>query len=192
MIPFAHTDLDVKKSLIGRARQYFAEINDGEASLEKQLSAALLYMNIADYLAEYVLLSLAEMSRIAMEKYYLGIVTIKNDRTDKLNLERSMEGLKKFDFPQKDSMMTVLGHIKKARNEIAHKMLKTDRDKLEDIDQAARDLEKYTEELITITDSINAGMPPTNLIDKLEEHLKEDPSLEEFIEDEKKPKKKGK
>lgn len=171
MIPFAHKDLEVKVALILKARSFFNEMNNDEGSLEKELAAALLYMNVADYIAEYILLSLIEMSKIAIDKFYLGIVTITPPKEDgKFNLDSSMRRLKFYDFPQKNAMMTELGKIKKARNEIAHTMLKIDANDLVKIDEAVRVLQEHTEKLIDIADSINLGMPPQTLLDKIQQN----------------------
>ncbi|NTW61116.1 hypothetical protein HGB24_00275 [Candidatus Saccharibacteria bacterium] len=172
--PFAHDELVIKQHLIGQARTFYQEMKKNESgSLDKELAAALLFMNVADYLAEYVVTGLTEMTKIAVNKYYLGIVTVTPKQRDSFNIGNSIHVLDGYDFPQKTELMKELKEINTARKKIAHEMLKTRSDKLQEIDYSVHSLVDHTEKLIIIVDDITPGMPPANLIDKFSENSKE-------------------
>ena len=163
--PFAHEELPLKQHFIDLAREF----NNKSHTLENELAAALLYMNVADYLAEYLVIGLSEMSKEAMNRYYLGMVSIIPQQRDSFNIGNAIYALKGFDFPKKTDIMQELNSINTARKKIAHQILKTKSASLPEIDEAVKELIDHTEALVVLVDDITPGMPPTNLLQKLQE-----------------------
>jgi hypothetical protein len=184
-MPFAHEDLELKQHFLNLAREFKSK----EDSLEHELACALLYMNLADYLAEYLVVGLTDMSKEAMGKNYLGMVTLRSPKRDSFNIGDSMKHLERFDFPRKADVLEELNKINSARKKIAHQILKTSRLELEDIDKAVHELAVHTEELVIIVDEISVGLPPTNLLDRFMASLPEqsdaDPEIQDILKNNK-------
>ena len=155
----------MKQNMVALARQFQHDIATTD-SPEKELAAALLYMNLADYLAEFLVLGLDGLTQEALGKYYLGVIKTSPQR-ERLNLERSITALKQYQFPQREAVLKELQAIKKARNELAHRMFKTSPDQMAKMDQAEAELVAHTEQLVNIVDEISSGLPPRNLLEKL-------------------------
>lgn len=164
--PFNHDELPLKQQFVELARAFHDKSNK---SVENQLASALLYMNLADYLAEHLVLGLHEMSSEAMDKYYLGIVSVLPQQKDSFSIGNSIYALKGYDFPKKEKIMLELEAVNKARKKIAHEIIKTKSDELPEVDKAYNSLVEHTEKLVVLVDSIYVGMPPQNLIEKLQE-----------------------
>jgi hypothetical protein len=161
---FSHENIELKQQLLQLARDSYAKTD----SVENELAAALLYMNLADYLAEYLVFSLQELAKEAMSKYYLGIVTMKPAKIDAgFNIRHSLKQIKLFSFPQREEILFELSEINKARNKIAHEMFKVEGERVAEIDEAVKTLVLHTEELVNIVDEISVGLPPANLQDKM-------------------------
>lgn len=165
--PFFHEELEVKQTLINLARKFHRESREEEGSLERELAAALLYMNLADYLAEYLVTGLDLLSKESLGKYYLGVISFAPSRP-KMTLEKSIRILEQYEFPQKPQALIILKAIKDARNKLAHEMFKTQAQELAKYDEAEHKLVVETERLISIIDEISSGLPPRNLLEKLE------------------------
>lgn len=166
--PFAHTELELKQHFIKLARDFHAK----SSTIENELSAGLIYMNVADYLAEYLVVGLGQMAEEAMNKYYLGVVSVKPLQLGNFNIGDSMKRLKEYDFPKKAEIIEELGKINKARKQLAHQILKTDSTKLDVIDKAVQEMAIHTEKLVELVDALSLGMPPKNLIEKIDEDNK--------------------
>jgi hypothetical protein len=180
-VPFTHEDLDLKKKFLDLANNYqtkaleYSDKEDGELSLAYALASALLYMNTADYLAEYLVKNISTMLLEATNHYYFGAVAIKPQKFTKHSIGRSITELKKYEFARKNDVIEKLTEINTARNRIAHQILKTKASDLEEIDKSLSELSTKTQELVEIIDQIQIGMPPRNLsdeINKLVEKLK--------------------
>lgn len=165
--PFAHEDLELKQGFLKLARDFYQKAKQHE-TLENALAAALLYMNLADYLAEYLVLGLEQMSKEAMGKYYLGVVTKKSPVAGNFNIGNSIKRLKVFQFPQKDDVIEVLEQVNKARIMVAHGIFKTRATHIEQVDLALETLVQHTETLVDLVDEISLGMPPQTILDKLQ------------------------
>ena len=158
--PFSHQDLELKQHFLGLARQFISE----EGSLQSELAAALLYMNVADYMAEYLASGLAELSQNAVSKFYFGAISTRAPKRDSFNIGESMKYLERFSFANKSEILAELKAVNDCRKKIAHEILKTPVDQLDNIDQAVRDLADHTEKLVELVDEISPGMPPANLL----------------------------
>ncbi len=170
MPAFSHEELEVKRHFLAIAREHLSKSNvakDEDESLAYELSAALLYMNVADYLAEYLLANITDYAETAVGEYYHGVITIRKTTIKDMNIGNCIKGLKKFEFPRREDILALLNSINESRNKVAHKILKVKAAQLNEIDEAVRTLKDKTEELILIVDQIQLGMPPKNLYDTL-------------------------
>lgn len=154
----------MKQQFLQSARDMGKNMSD---SVEKEFTTALLYMNLADYLAEYMVVSFNAMLSESMSKYYLGVVKVRPPKRDKLTIGESINQLQRFDFAGKAEIIEKLTAINKARQKIAHQILKTKPENMDEIDEAARDLVSNTEELVELVDTLSLGMPPRTIVDKL-------------------------
>lgn len=170
---FSHDSLDVKRHFLSIAREHLDKSNaekSDDLSLAYELSAALLYMNVADYLAEYLVKGIVRLSEQAVGEYYHGTISVRQKRLDDLNIGKCIKILKEYDFPRREDILQKLDLVNKARNKVAHQILKISANELAVIDQAVRDLRDSSEELINIIDQVQLGMPPKNLYDSLGSH----------------------
>ncbi len=168
--PFYHSDLDTKHRFRDLARRHFDRANsdevEGEDSVAFALSSALLYMNQADYLAQWFARSMQEVVNVGIEQYYYKQLSIRPEKTKDIPISEAIKIIKGFEFASRDELLEILSRVNKSRNKIAHTILKTTPDKLEDIDIAVRDLRDDTEELMSFTDKFKNGMPPRSLQDE--------------------------
>lgn len=168
---FSHESLELKRQFIALARNYHeksrAESKDAEASLAYEFAAALLYMNVADYLAEYLARGIFETARDAVAHFYHGSVTVRQKKIVGFNIGESINELKKYDFPRREEILQVLARVNDARKQVAHQILKTKAEDMGKIDQAVSDLAVETEKLVNLIDQIQLGMPPRNMLDML-------------------------
>jgi hypothetical protein len=181
--PFAHEDLEMKQEFLKSARNFKDKMGD---SVENEFTTALLYMNLADYLAEYLVVGLNAMMGEAMSKYYLGMVKVRPPKRDKLTIGDSIHQLQRFDFAGKAEILETLITINGARQKIAHQILKIKPDKVQEIDEAARILVESTEQLVDLVDTLSLGMPPKTLLQRFEELHPSDESAEESVKSSKK------
>jgi len=164
--PFTHEDLEMKQEFFKSARNFKDKMGE---SVENEFTTALLYMNLADYLAEYLVVGFNSMLEEAMTKFYLGTVKVRAPKREKLTIGESIHHLQRFDFAGKSEILEKLKAINSSRQTIAHQILKTKPDKLDEIDEAARALVDNTEELVVLVDNLSLGMPPPTLLDKFNE-----------------------
>jgi hypothetical protein len=159
---FFHEELELKQQFLNLARDLYAK----SQTIENELAAALLYMNAADYLAEYLVVGLNQMASEALTKYYLGVVSVKPPQLGRFNIGDSLHQLKRFDFPRKNDILEELNAINAARKTIAHQMLKMSGQQFPQIDEAVASLVEHTEALVVVVDEISPGLPPANMLDK--------------------------
>lgn len=93
--PFRHEELELKQLFIKLARDFYQN-NDNK--VENELAAAVLYMNLADYLAEYLVTGITEMVKEALKAYYLGAVLFMPPPKQKFNIDTSIKVLERYDF----------------------------------------------------------------------------------------------
>ena len=164
-------ELSIKREFLALARRNLArstqveEDNDVSAALE--LSAALIYMNVADYLAEYIARGVAHLIKEASGKYYFGQIGIKPLQKKSMTIEQSITFLERHFFPNKEEIMPLLEEVRDKRNKLAHEILKTDPKNYNVFDNLIPDLATVTESLVEKVDEIQTGMPPKNLTDLL-------------------------
>jgi len=171
---FSHTDLEIKQHFLKLAREFRERATEDnkdtdQQRLANQLAGSLLYMNVADYIAEYLVTGLNTLAKESMNQYYLGVISINPPKKEGFNIGDSIYKLERYDFPKKLEVIAELREIKSARNKIAHQILKTNGKDLENIDAATQLLADHTEELVTLVDTISSGMPPRTVIEKLDE-----------------------
>lgn len=162
-VSFSHDELPIKQEFLKTAQKLYADSAD---NYEKALAAALIYMNIADYLAEYLLNRMNQLANEAVSTYYIHAIAYTPQQKDGLNIGESMRGLQAYKFLKKAQIMGLLEVINTSRNIIAHEMVKTRGDRLLVIDEAVQDLVQNTEELIAIVDQVGQTFPPTNLVEQ--------------------------
>lgn len=153
--PFIHDNLDLKNELVQLARW---AIDD--ESVEKRLSAVLIYSNIAEYLVEHLLDSLNHCIYENSYKNFGGILFLSSASWTSYGTIWTLIGeLKKFTFPDKEEIIKCLEKIVKARNKIFHNFAKTDIETIGDL--LSKDLPTIateTETLITKTNTIYASL----------------------------------
>jgi hypothetical protein len=166
--PFQHKNLQIKRELLNLARKYDSKASketDGELILAYKLASALLFMNHADYLAQYIALSIRQLADDSIDTYFHGSISVTKELHKDMTIGESQKLLQKYEFSSKKELIDILGHIKSSRNQVAHTILKTDPSEIDKIDKALADLIDYTEKLIVLIDKIQLGMPPKNLMD---------------------------
>jgi len=134
---------------------------------EGELAGALLYSNIADYLATNLYDSLVLFSENAIKQFSLGSVSYKIKRKSKdLTLGELLNEIDKFDFEDKNEIVSKLKQINSARIPVVHHIAKTPPEKLISIDDKVQEIAKYTEELINLIDELYINkMPPVSILD---------------------------
>jgi len=157
--PFKHDELELKQNFAKLAADFYAKNH----TLENELASAVLYMNLADYLAEYLVVGMTELTKEAVSTYYLGAVSYKPPQSSGFNIEKSIRILERYTFPQSDEIIKELKLVKDARNKVAHEMLKVKKANLGSIDKAVEELHDHTEALVALVDGIEDLMPPNNL-----------------------------
>ena len=166
---FSHEELEVKRRFLEIARDFHEKSTNEKTNKNDQiafeLASALIYMNVADYLAEYLFKNIHLLAQEAVSRYYFGSITFSGGRKKPYNIGESISQLKKYEFPRKKDILVKLDEVKRSRNLVAHEMLKTKASDLLQIDQAVGELAEYTEELINLIDEIQMGMPPKNLLE---------------------------
>lgn len=164
--PFLHQDLEIKNGLLQLARDFKAK--DEEDDIAHPLAAALLYANLADYLAANLLCGLREMSEEATREYLNGRIVIRPKRELNQPLEATIRGLKEFEFPSREKVLELLAEIKANRNKLAHEIFKTPSSELETVGDAVAKVGDKTEELIKVINAIYRDMPPSTILDTIE------------------------
>lgn len=169
--PFSHESLEVKKRFLELARKYHEKSSkeDEEVSLAFELSAALLYMNVADYLAQYLAYGVSTLAKEAIGHYYHGVISFKTEVFKDITIGESIKQLERFEFPRKADVMKVLKDANISRNKVAHTILKVKPEELPVIDEAVRKLKDDTENLIKLVDQIQLGMPPKTIWETMQE-----------------------
>lgn len=175
--PFQHQDLDVKNELIALARDFRSK--DIKEDIAPHLAAALLYANLADYLAANLLCGLQEISEEATREYLNGRIVIRQARKLDMPLEKTIKGLKEFEFPSRDKVLELLADIRKNRNKVAHEIFKTPGEQLPVVGQAVTSICEKTEELVDVVNAIYRDMPPRTIVDVIDEAS----SKQEIVED---------
>jgi hypothetical protein len=161
--PFQHNELQLKQQFLQLARDYYEKASSDDASFQDELAAAVLYMNLADYLAEYLVVGFTEMLVEAMKTYYLGAVSYKPPQGQKFNIDKSIGILERYDFSGKEEIMAELKEVKESRNILAHQMLKLKARDTHKIDDAVNNLRNHTETLVVLIDEVAQDLPPMNL-----------------------------
>lgn len=168
--PFSHgsdDDLAVKRNFIEIGKRHLqnsqGDTLDQDVTIAYELSAALIYMNVADYLADYLAKGVSELVKKAVSKYYFGSIIVKSRGSKNYTIGDSIKFLSGYSFNNKDQIMDILVDVEKKRNILAHEILKFDGEKKHDIDGTIHELAKATEKLIEVIDELQPGMPPKNI-----------------------------
>lgn len=173
-ITFSHgneEELTVKRELLALAQRNLErsyQEKDKDLAIALELSSALIYMNVADYLAEYLAKGVSNLARISVGKYYFGQIAIKSLPQKGITIGDSIAQLKKYSFPKKEELIPLLEELNKRRKTVAHELLKTKPKELINVDKVIDELAEKTHELVNIVDEIQPGMPPRNMGEVLE------------------------
>lgn len=169
-VPFFHEEIEVKQKFLEIARDF-----SSSEDIEKELAAALLYTNMSEYLAFHLLESLKQIIFSGSKSFWNGSVYLDaRDSSERLTIGQIAAELKNYGFPSKELILPLLKRIAKNRNKIMHRMLRTPSDKLDEIDEAIRELVADSEQLINYIDDIYRGLPPTNITEKLSQSSQQD------------------
>jgi hypothetical protein len=153
-VPFSHEDLELKNALVGNAR----ELRSSEG-IGAQLSSALIYASITEYLAENLLANLRFLVYRSSYVNFAGIVFIdERKKSPKQTLGESKNNLEKYSFPDKPDIMAILSEINKSRNNLFHNLAKTKESELEKIDADIKCIQDSTEEFIEKVNVLYAGL----------------------------------
>ncbi len=156
-IPFSHEDIELKNALVGKAR----ELRSSE-DLGAQLSSALIYASITEYLAENLLANLRYLVYRSSYVDFAGIIFIderkKTNKAQKQTLGDSKNNLGKYSFPDKPDIMAVLEEINKSRNNLFHNLAKVKESELHKIDTDIKCIQNNTEEFIEKVNVLYAGL----------------------------------
>lgn len=166
--PFLHQDLEIKNELIEYARKFRQKYYEEDDDMAPYFASALLFANLADYLAAHLLDGLKQITEEATREYMNGRVVIRRKSEIDVPLEKTTRQLKEYDFPSKDKVLELLAIVRKGRNKIAHEIFKTPGEQLEEIGKALAEVCDKTEELVDVINAIYRDMPPTTIIDSME------------------------
>lgn len=155
--PFVHFELEVKQKFLEVAREC-----SQDKDVARRLAGALLYANLAEYLAEHLLNGLKDITREATREYFNAVVVCVADQKS-APLDKVINQLKQFEFPSKPTIIKLLVSIKDCRNKMSHEIVKTPAANLNKIDEAMSKLCEDTERLVNEMDAIYRGLPPKNL-----------------------------
>lgn len=167
--PFIHNpdDLPTKRMFLDLAKKYYqksTDIKDAEESVAYLFAAALLYMNHADYLAQWFAYSIQRLANDAVSEHFYRQISVKNKSTKDINIGQAIKIIMRYDFADKDTLIDILGRVDTARNIVAHTMMKVKPKKLSEVmNQSIVDLKTSVEELINFTDQFKNGMPPRHM-----------------------------
>ncbi len=161
--PFLHQDLETKNQLLDIARDFRKK--DIDKDLGSHFASALLYANLADYLAANLLCGLQEMAEEATREYLNGRIVIRQKREMNIPLEKTIKKLKEFEFPSREKILELLADIKKCRNKVAHEIFKTPSNEMEIIGRSIAEICDKTEELVNVVNSIYRDMPPRTIME---------------------------
>ncbi len=160
-VPFSHgsdEDLQIKRNFLEIGKRHYQKSVDKntekDAALAYELSSALIYMNVADYLADYLSKGISELIKRAVGRYYFGAITTKSIGEKNLTIGESIRYLKSQTFQNKTEIMKVLEQVERKRNILAHEILKFDKNNRPDIDGAITELAESTEKLVELIDEI--------------------------------------
>lgn len=155
-IPFYHENFEFKKNLIQAAR------DQDKSNISGMLSATLIYVNTVDYLAQHALENLRTIvylttyTELNATIFYSG----NNERKDE-PLGSTIEKLKNYDFPDKESFIQDLADFNELRNKYVHNFLKIESSDPAEIEKADKELWKViniSERIITKYDKIVQGI----------------------------------
>ena len=154
-IPFTHQDLELKNGLL----QYGRDLKE-KTGFENQLASAFIYASFTEYLGDNLLENLRYFVHKGSYNQFAGILFIDElHKEEKLTLGQIISKLKKYNFPDKDSVLELLKDICDARNNIFHNFANTDIDGLEQIVSVdLLTIQQKTEELLDKTNVIYSGL----------------------------------
>lgn len=154
--PFTHENLDFKNELIEYARGL-----KGKEGLENQLAATFIYVSFSEYLANNLLEHLKYFIYQGSYDQFAGILFI--DERKKSGKAKTLgqicSELEKYNFPDKQGIVTLLQEIKELRNNLFHNFAIVDLDGLEKmIQNDVIEIQNKTEELLRNINVIYDGL----------------------------------
>lgn len=154
--PLTHEDLEYKGFILRFAR----EISKKEG-FENGLAAAMIYSSFAEYIAENLLENLKYFVYRGTYNQYAGIIFVdeRKIKKGKKTIGQNIGELEKFNFPDKEGVLSCLRKIAEARNNMLHQFAKADFDGFKKIIlQDVFAINRETEELVQKIDVIYSGL----------------------------------
>lgn len=128
--PFVHENLEFKNALIEYARELRRKPTD---DFESRLISAVLYAQLSEYLAGFLLESLRHLAYDLTYSGSQGIAFIDTRNRVGVSLEKIIDGLKEFSFSDKSEIIKLLTEIKNSRNDLFHNLVSKSQDELIEI-----------------------------------------------------------
>ena len=153
--PFVHDNLEFKKSLLKYAQELRNKPKD---DFESKLISAVLYAQLAEYMARFLLESLRSLTYEIIYNFTQAYVFVDARDKSSLSLERLIEGLNDFSFPDKPEIIKLFNEIKEARNDLFHNLPSKTQEDLIEIGEDITVIQDRTETVINKLDVIINGM----------------------------------
>lgn len=151
---FTHDEIELKNAFITEAR----ELANSERFSGK-LASAMIYVSLAEYLAEHLLENLNYLVYRSSYVDYGAILYIdERSISEKQTLGQSTRNLAKYSFPDKSSIIKTLEKITKSRNHLFHNLAKTSFEDWSKLEEDITDISNNVEELIEKINIVTEGL----------------------------------
>jgi hypothetical protein len=153
-IPFEHKNVDYINRSLELARQ-----QRQSGSIEAFMASAVIYANLAEYLARNLLENLQQMFYLLSYKSFNGIYFIKNKSAKKnpKMLGQIADSLSIYEFPDCSAFIELIRKFSEARAILFHKLL-TEEGDTKEFDEKIGELHSMAEEILDKYNSITQGI----------------------------------
>jgi hypothetical protein len=162
--PFVHENLEFKNALLEYARELKKNPKD---NFESQLISAVLYAQLAEYMASFLLESLRHLVYDITYSFSQAFAFIDTRNRLGISLDRIIEGLKEFSFSDKPDILSLLIEVKNARNDLFHNLVSKSQEDLIEIGEDIITIQEKTEVIIQKLNIVTPGLQnvfyPANL-----------------------------
>jgi len=156
-VPFEHKNVDYINNSLVLARQQ--RQNSDEVSM---MAAAVIYANLAEYLARNIFENIQHMFFLISFKSLNGVLFIKNPSHFKKKNPKMLghlcEALSYYEFPDSSSFISLLKKFSENRTAIFHKLLSVSEDEIPKIDKQLSELHSMAEEILDKYNIITVGI----------------------------------
>ncbi len=157
---FTHDEIELKNAFITEARELAKSERFGG-----KLASAMIYVSLAEYLAEHLL---ENLNYLVYRSSYIdyGAILYIDERSvsEKQTLGQSTRSLAKYSFPDKADIIKILEKVAKSRNHLFHNLAKTsvaEWSKLEDdINEISKNVEELIEKINVVTEGLRKILIP--------------------------------